>query len=274
MTFKNDIKALIRSKSWKFMKDLKSEYSNELSVYNWKGFKVHYRPGATDMGALYEILIRPALRTRSNSIIQLKRQLEYWVPPIISPNIIFDIGGNIGTTSIYFSYFFPKAKIYTFEPVKRNYEILLLNTKDIENVKTFNTGLGLENGKVDIFTANDETNTGGFSIYKENSAINQNSSEKIQIRNPADIMNEIGVSKIDLIKIDTEGAEYDILRSIDKDILSNVKWILGELHSIDDYKLLDYLSEWFLIDIQKKLKNPLSFFNACNKKFANKVKWK
>jgi hypothetical protein len=54
-------------------------------------------------------------------------------------------------------------------------------------------------------------------------------------------------------------------------MLSKVKWIVGELHGVDDYKLLDYLSEFFDIQMKKMLKNRLFIFNACNKDFIDKI---
>jgi len=274
MSLAKDLKLLLRSKSWDFVKNAKLAPSDNLKSYNWNGYKLNYRPGTSDAGLIYEILLRPGRRIKSNAVLQFKRCLEYWVPEEIAPSVIFDIGGNVGMTSIYYSSIFPNARIYTFEPVKRNYEILKLNTENIKNIQSFNFGLGSENQEMKIFSANDETNNGGFSIYSENTDVNQTSYENIKIKNAGEVIKELGINNIDLIKIDTEGAEYDILRSMNPKILSNVKWIIGELHSVNDYKLLDYLSEWFDIDLDKNLKSKLSLFNACNKKIINEIPWK
>ena len=273
MRFLKDLKLLIRTKSWSFVQGLKKTAENKLQQYNWKKNKIHYRPGTSDAGLIYEILLRPGRRVKTNGVIQYKRLLEYWVPPEINPRVIFDIGGNIGITSIFYSSFFPNANIYTFEPVKSNFKILDLNSKNSDKIEIFNFGLGSKNEKVDIFTATEESNKGGFSIYSHSKDIDKTSFEKIQIKNIKEVIETIEVPQIDLIKIDTEGAENNILRSMDPVILSNVKWIIGELHSVDDFKLLDYLSEWFVIDLDKGLKNKLSLFNACNKKIVNDITW-
>ena len=49
---------------------------------------------------------------------------EYYFPEELKPKVIFDIGGNIGITSVYLASLFPEAQIYTFEPLKENFEIL------------------------------------------------------------------------------------------------------------------------------------------------------
>jgi len=79
------------------------------------------------------------------------------------------------------------------------------------------------------------------------------------------ILADLGISKIDIIKIDTEGSEFDILTSIDPDILGRVQWIMGELHGVRDFQLLAYLSRWFDLEVHKKLNSHLFLFHARNK---------
>jgi len=52
---------------------------------------------------------------------------------------------------------------------------------------------------------------------------------------------------------------------LDPELLKRSSWIIGELHSKKDFKLLEYLSAWFDIDLKKTLRKPLYMFNACNK---------
>ena len=87
-------------------------------------------------------------------------------------------------------------------------------------------------------------------------------------------LQEIGVGQVDLIKIDTEGAEYDILTSMSVDMLSKTRWIIGELHGERDFELLTYLNQWFYIDMDKSLRSRLYNFNAVNREFADQISWK
>ena len=77
------------------------------------------------MVLIYEILLKS------------KYKREYFFPEELKPKVIFDIGGNIGITSIYLASLFPDAVIYTFEPLKENFEILQKNTSQIKNIKVF-----------------------------------------------------------------------------------------------------------------------------------------
>jgi len=266
-----DIKKLCRSGSWDFVVHSRpGNHAEELKEYRWKGRDLFYRAGTADAGAFYEILIRPSRRVSGGYLRPGK--LEYWVPSEINPEVILDIGGNIGTTSVFYSKMFPQAKIFTFEPVPGNFELLEKNINGLDNVSAFNVGLGDSDKKVLIYDSAEQGNTGGFSIYGVD--VDQSKSQEIEVKKSASFLEEIGVTQVDLIKIDTEGAEYDILTSMDKDMLSNVKWIIGELHGIRDYELFEYLSQWFDLDIRKTLRSNLFQFNARNKKFADVIPWK
>jgi len=202
----------------------------------------------------------------------LGRKLEYWIPPEVNPQVILDIGGNIGTTSVYYGHMFPNAKIYSFEPVPDNYEILQKNIAEFPNITGYNVALGKEDTKAKIYTYSDNDNTGGYSLY--DLEVDKDKYQEITIKKTDSYLKEIGVGQVDLIKIDTEGAEYDILTSMNPDMLSKVRWIIGELHGERDFELLAYLNHWFSIDIDKSLRSRLYNFNAVNREFADQISWK
>jgi len=254
-----DIKYLIRSGSFKFMKD-RTNKTHSLESYEYMGKPVYYRTSTSDMMIIHEILLKKGYSS------------EYWLPDEIEPEIILDIGGNIGITSVYFANKFPNAKIYTFEPVPQNYEILKKNTEKYDNIHIFNVGLGCEDGSFEIYMSEDDENFGGASLYSEAGGVNVESRVKCQVRNVDDMLNEIGISRIDLIKIDTEGAEYDILTTIKKDTLTQVKWIIGELHGNRDFELLNYLEGMdFNISMKKAIDNRLFMFNCAKQYTINKI---
>ncbi|MCK5110280.1 MAG: FkbM family methyltransferase [Arcobacteraceae bacterium] len=254
-----DLKYLIRSGSFKFMKD-RTNKSHSLESYYYMGKPVYYRTSTSDMMIIHEILLKKDYKA------------EYWLPKEIEPEVILDIGGNIGITSIYLTNRFPNAKIFTFEPVPQNFEILKKNTEQYKNIKIFNVGLGSQDGSFDIFMSEDSDNFGGASLYIEAGGVNTDTKVTCQIRNANDILAEIGVSNIDLLKIDTEGAEYDILMSIDKELLKQVKWITGELHGYKDFELLNYLESLdFSIGMKKALDNRLFMFHCAKQNVIDKL---
>lgn len=203
---------------------------------------IYYRKGTSD-----EVVISSILGGR-----------EYAFPALFEPKVILDIGANIGVAAILMATIYPTATIYSFEPVKTNYDILLKNTLRFENIKTFPFGLGLARARELMYESDDPNNHGGFSLHPL--GINDKKSQLIDIVYSDDFLHEMGVKEIDLIKIDTEGAEYDILHSIK---LHYVKYILGELHGVRDFSLMQYLEEnGFSVGIQKTMHCRISKFCA------------
>ena len=118
------LKYLIKSKSLSFVKNLKDK-SHKINSILWNGKEVFYRSSSSDMILIYEILL------------QSKYKSEYFFPNELNPKVILDIGGNIGITSIYLSSIFPDAKIYTFEPIPDNFEILTKNIQKYDLSQMF-----------------------------------------------------------------------------------------------------------------------------------------
>ena len=79
---------LLKSGSYKFMRDRKNK-THSLEKYIWNNKPIYYRTSTSDMIIIYEILLKSGYES------------EYWLPTEIEPEVILDIGGNIGITSIY-----------------------------------------------------------------------------------------------------------------------------------------------------------------------------
>jgi FkbM family methyltransferase len=255
----HDLKVWHRSGSWEFArsKDVAADPA-AVNQMQWNGIPLYYRPGTTDQGCIYEILLRPA------------QKREYQLPDWLEPKVILDIGGNIGITAVYLAWRFPKATVYTFEPVPTNFAVLQKNVSTLRNVKAFPFGLGTQSGEFDIYASEDSLNLGGFSLYGRandgiNAGVDLSRATRVEIRRTADVLAEQGVECVDVIKVDTEGAEYDALTSIEESMLSRVQWIMGELHGRRDFELLAHLSPWFDVKVNKRLESELFLFYARNK---------
>ena len=245
-----EFKYLMRSLSFDFAMSLRDKTHN-LRTFNWNGKKVFYRTSSSDMTLIYEILLKSKYRS------------EYYFPEKIKPEVILDIGGNVGITSIYLASIFPNATIYTFEPLLANYKILQKNTEQYGNIKVFNIGLGSKNGSFKVFLSDDSENFGGVSFYTKVEGNKTESYTECKVRNINDVIQELNISSIDLMKIDTEGSEYDILSCLNDEILRSIFWITGELHGNRDFELLNYLNSMgFSISVKKLIDNRLFMFNA------------
>src|SRR5262249_33507838 len=107
------------------------------------------------------------------------------------------------------------------------------------------------------------TNFGGFSFFEAGSR--QDRKISVKVREARGFLDELGVGPIDLIKIDTEGSEFEILTALRPQRLQSVRWLSGELHGQRGFELLHYLSQWFDLSHQKPLHSRLSVFEASRK---------
>ena len=254
-----ELKYLIRSMSLSFAISLRDK-SHNLKSFRWNGSEVFYRSSSSDMDLIYQILLKT------------NHKAEYFFPKQVNPKIIFDIGANIGINSVFLAKIFPKASIYSFEPLIDNFEILKKNTSEYKNIEVFNFGLGSINGSFKVYLSEDDENFGGVSFFPKEEGHRSEPYTQCEVKNTNDVIKQLGINCIDLIKIDTEGAEYDILTSLNKIIIQNISWITGELHGNRDFELLDYLDNLgFSVSFNKLINNKLFMYSAGKKEIISKL---
>ena len=131
-----------------------------------------------------------------------------------------DIGSNIGTFAISHAKYFDKVLAY--EPQIDNYNLLKKNVieNNIQNIVTNNCAILDREGMFSIKNHNKSSGIHPGTYY-----IDFNSEGNIQCKKLGNELNKNDVESVDFIKIDTEGSEYIILRSI-KNILIKDKPIL------------------------------------------------
>ena len=164
-------------------------------------------------------------------------------------DVVIDIGGNIGMVSIYLAKKYPFLKIYAFEPVKQNYENFItnieLNNIDNDIIKVFN--LAITKDRREVILTTPINNSGGSNIYDfriSNEILNNNSIAKSITFD--DIFANNNISKCKLLKIDCEGAEYEILYNANEENLKNCEYMRGEFHISKDKieSLKDYCKKY------------------------------
>lgn len=159
-----------------------------------------------------------------------------------------DIGGNIGNHTVYFGKILGAKHIYTFEPQA---EVIKILQKNVElnnlsdSVTVFNCGIGSQDTKAEIgFNGNSVKNIGCTTLKEVESGT-------IEIRKLDSIVFQ---RKIDFIKIDVEGMEFEVLNGAEQiirkdkpilwvEILDENRKCVDKLLRKYDYRFFTELSE-------------------------------
>ena len=164
---------------------------------------------------------------------------EYFFTVDAEMPIIIDCGSNIGISIIYFKNLYPKAEILAFEADPYVFKILNKNiTENNLDVTLNNCALCNSNEPVSFYMCNDLWNLKG-SILEQRGGINK---VEVEGRKLSSFISKY--KKIDLIKIDIEGAEIEVIDDLyEQKILGIANNYLIEFHhNIEDKKT--YLSDF------------------------------
>lgn len=157
---------------------------------------------------------------------------------------VIDIGANSGL--------FTKLclengakKVISIEPNKKCLKNLKHMFRDNKNVLVIEKGISSKQEKMIFYTTDKNTTIGSFEKSRilndcEESFVETNEIECITIE---DVLNQIKLNEVDLIKMDIEGAEYDIISSLSPEIFSRVKSFLIEFHDNKNGKVDRLLSK-------------------------------
>jgi FkbM family methyltransferase len=167
-----------------------------------------------------------------------------------SPRVMIDVGANRGEWCIAAFQTNPTATIHAFEIVGETFNLLVENTKAFRSRIIVNgCGLSDKNGSLEIFHVPDCDVHSSFLADAHKIASDR---EYVRISRPVrtgdDYLAEKNVAKIDMLKIDVEGAEPMVLDGF-RDALSQ--------HKIDviqfEYGKHSLLTRYFLRDFYDRL---------------------
>lgn len=150
------------------------------------------------------------------------RQADF--PVVGDPAVIVDAGANIGLTAIVFANRFPSARIYALEIDRENFALLEENTHWYPNIQPLRMGLWSRKARIQI--ANPGGDSWAFQAV-EALSLDQSTIEAIGVE---DILSDFSHARIDLLKIDIEGGEYEVFRNGVEGWIDRVGMLAVELH--------------------------------------------
>lgn len=156
--------------------------------------------------------------------------------PFEAGDTVLDVGAQVGLVSLYLGKKHPEINIIAYEPVPENFARLVRNLANngVKNVTAVNKAV-TGDGRQIALTVNLQSNSGGASAFTSPDASCQ--SVMVESVTLGDILSRH--EKIKLLKIDVEGAEYEIFGSLNGE-LGKIQNIRGEFHINDVLRRFGY----------------------------------
>lgn len=160
---------------------------------------------------------------------------DYDLPLDAQNPVIFDIGANTGLFSLRMKQLYPNAQIACFEPEPGNFSQLqsLIAQNRLQGVTAYKTAIGAETTTSTLFLH--PRNIGGHSLIQQEADWIPVKVELLSLR---DALQTFPDNICHLMKLDCEGAEYEIVRGIDSDLAKRIRCIVfegsGKLYDVDE----------------------------------------
>nr|WP_290224460.1 FkbM family methyltransferase [Trichocoleus desertorum] len=166
-----------------------------------------------------------------NQIAESERRKTLWLRNMEIETIL-DVGANTGQFAKFMHELFPRATLYSFEPLQDCYEELLDQFKDVPEFQAFNVALGDETGTVEMHRSEyspsssllcmNELHKTSFPYSK------QESLQKVDIVCLDDMANRLKLRKPMLVKLDVQGYEDKVI-SGGKNVINQADIVITEL---------------------------------------------
>jgi FkbM family methyltransferase len=165
----------------------------------------------------------------------------------INNPIVLDIGAHSGTYSNKVKSLSPSAEIYAFEPHPRSFE--RLQSEALRwGYTAINLGCGAKAGYVDLFDyADNDQGSQHASLYRDVIQTIHNASSsarQIQITSLDSFVEQKGIRRVNLLKIDTEGNELNVLvgarKSIESQLIDIIHFEFNEMNAVSHVFFRDF----------------------------------
>ena len=200
--------------NWMKVRELKYATPGKENAFDLKGRKIFYKNGDELLHSLKEIYIEEI----------------YKIGFDIPDPYILDCGANMGLSVLYLKEHFPLAEIVAFEPDESNFDLLKKNTAGLQYVEIVKKAVWKENGTIQF------ASEGSLS----SKIVSDSGSATLSM--PSARLRDYLCEPVDFLKLDIEGAEYEVLRDC-ADKLHLVQNLFIEYHGL--FQQQDQLNEIF-----------------------------
>jgi FkbM family methyltransferase len=150
---------------------------------------------------------------------------------------VLDVGANVGLFSIWVASNAPSARVFAFEAASDNFAALAENVRSnrLKNISAHH--YAVSDGSSQHVTLYRGFHGGIHSIRPEyrnwdSKTGRPRRTERVRAITLERIIRRFKIDSADFLKLDCEGAEYDILLSTPASVLSRIRKIVGEYHDL------------------------------------------
>jgi FkbM family methyltransferase len=181
---------------------------------------------------------------------------EYsFLKPVSEQINVLDIGANVGYSSAYFAGIYPKCEVVAVELMHSNFEQLSRNTAFLGNrIRTVEAAVWSHNDGVSI--ADDTFRDGdAWSHHASEAEAGKSLVPSITM---VELMQQHAMPRVNICKIDIEGAEYELFADGNRDWTNHCDVILLEIH--EDLKTFDIVDAMHNDGFQSFTAHELTIF--------------
>ncbi|MBG0775681.1 MAG: FkbM family methyltransferase [Desulfovibrionaceae bacterium] len=157
------------------------------------------------------------------------------VPFVDDVRTVLDVGANVGASAVYFAAKYPDATVHACEPASEPFALLRHNTEGLA-VRAHQVGLWSEDGSAELRLGAHSSLNNSLAAHAHTAG----ATETVELRHAGDFVRSLDAGAPDVLKIDTEGCELAVLRSLGA-LLADCRLIYLEFHSEEDRRAIDEL---------------------------------
>jgi FkbM family methyltransferase len=151
---------------------------------------------------------------------------EYEGAPHGEPTVVLDLGSHIGVSLLFFRQRYPRARVIGVEPNPRIFPRLSQNVDQLEAVEVHQVAVAARDGELDFFPAKQAW------VSSTRPTDDAKRPVKVRGRSLDGLLAELGLERVDLLKLDIEAGEAAVLAASTR--LRDVGAVVGEFDDRGD----------------------------------------
>ena len=175
--------------------------------------------------------------------------------PIHDGDVVLDLGAHIGAFAVRAAELAHNGMVYAYEASSKNYALLTENRQlnSLDNLYIENCAVSNRSGEMPLYTPAD--NSILASLLQDTSGFK----EMVRSTTFDDIIAVHAIEQVDFLKVDVEGAEFDILFACPAETLTKIRRMVIEFHDFEGGKwthldLVNFLeSHGFKVVLEKAI---------------------